>query len=750
MPSSYSPNLRIELIASGEQANTWGNTTNTNLGTLIEQAISGYVALNSMSDANYTLTALNGAADQARQMFLDIPAGTTLTATRFVLAPAVPKVYVVRNSSTGGQSITIATATSGVTGVTVPNGRTKMVACDGTNFTEVTTSLNKLYLETAIDYATSAANQAVTKTYVDTYFLRLAGNNTVTGNTTFSGTVTLPSSTPTGYQATSFSYVNSNYLWKASGGPSTQDVYPYLRLQYTPVNAADAVPKTYVDSNFVDRFTAQSIAGVKTFTSSMALSGAGVQLTLPNAPTSGTDAANKSYVDGSVANFVTLTGGAQTITSPKTFGNNIAVSSPYQISVPAASSPAGNDYVTNKAYVDGAITTAINNAAATIATLYTPLTRTITAGTGLSGGGTLQADRTISLAAASTTVLGGIKYDGDTLKVNGTGQLYVDVPPSGVQTITIASANGLAGTSSGGLNPQLTLSVSSGFNGLLKGSAGAISQATASDVTSLIGGTTYYPYSSNPASYVTSSSLSTTLTGYLTTTAASSTYLTQTSASNTYLANSGTAITTGAIRSRDSSSTINYGQMDYAYDSSLGAYVYAQKTYASSSNYNIMGWIVVNNTGVGRPVLYTGTAGNLTVGASVNLTVSTLTSNGPVYSSGGTLTNTAPPSDARLKDEIQDIPYGLSEVLQLRPVNFIWKSDTSARQCWGFIAQEVEQVMPACINKNKLLNSEETGDEEEYYHMDPVAVNVALVKAVQELNAKVEAQAAEIAALKGA
>lgn len=39
MASTYSPNLRIELIAVGEQANTWGGTTNNNLGTLIREAV---------------------------------------------------------------------------------------------------------------------------------------------------------------------------------------------------------------------------------------------------------------------------------------------------------------------------------------------------------------------------------------------------------------------------------------------------------------------------------------------------------------------------------------------------------------------------------------------------------------------------------------------------------------------------------------------------------------------------------------
>ena len=59
MPSTYSPNLRIELIANGEQSGTWGTTTNVNLGTLIEDAIAGYVSV-SVTSANQALTAKHG------------------------------------------------------------------------------------------------------------------------------------------------------------------------------------------------------------------------------------------------------------------------------------------------------------------------------------------------------------------------------------------------------------------------------------------------------------------------------------------------------------------------------------------------------------------------------------------------------------------------------------------------------------------------------------------------------------------
>lgn len=129
MASTYSDRLRIELIATGEQSGIWGDTTNTNLGTLIEEAIAG-VATITMTDANYTLTEANGATDQARQAVLVLTG--TLSANRDVIAPAEQKVYIVKNSTTGGYSTTI--KTSGGSGYAVANGATVLVYCDGTNF----------------------------------------------------------------------------------------------------------------------------------------------------------------------------------------------------------------------------------------------------------------------------------------------------------------------------------------------------------------------------------------------------------------------------------------------------------------------------------------------------------------------------------------------------------------------------------------------------------------------------------------
>jgi hypothetical protein len=94
---------------------------------------------------------------------------------------------------------------------------------------------------------------------------------------------------------------------------------------------------------------------------------------------------------------------------------------------------------------------------------------------------------------------------------------------------------------------------------------------------------------------------------------------------------------------------------------------------------------------------------------------------GTVYSNAGTLTNTNP-SDLNLKEKINKIEYGLNEILQLNPVTFYWKNDTIEQgKQYGFIAQEVQDVMPDLVKK---------GD---YLGLDKEAIFTILVKGIQEL-----------------
>lgn len=136
MPSSFSPSLRVELIADGEQSGTWGQTTNVNLGTILESAIAGYTPITTVA-AKYALSLANGAADEARSAMLEL---NTATGADFeVYAPPVPKMYVVVNvSPTYKATIYNSTAAGNTTaagaGVEVPPGAQFLVVTDGTDF----------------------------------------------------------------------------------------------------------------------------------------------------------------------------------------------------------------------------------------------------------------------------------------------------------------------------------------------------------------------------------------------------------------------------------------------------------------------------------------------------------------------------------------------------------------------------------------------------------------------------------------
>lgn len=158
MPSTYSSRLRFELIADGEQSGTWGQTTNRNTGTLVETAIAGYRTI-AMPDSNYTLTTSNGLDDEARYAMLNFTG--SLTATRDVIAPAVSKLYVVKNQT--NQTLNVKTAAGAARAVLA--GKTVMVFIDGTNAFDILNDLTSLSVSGATTLqAASATNLSYTGT----------------------------------------------------------------------------------------------------------------------------------------------------------------------------------------------------------------------------------------------------------------------------------------------------------------------------------------------------------------------------------------------------------------------------------------------------------------------------------------------------------------------------------------------------------------------------------------------------------
>lgn len=132
MASTYSTNLKLELMGTGDQSGTWGDTTNTNMGTLLEQAVVGYTTQAITDGADTVLTIANGASSVARNYVLQLTG--TLTANRNLIVPAIQKPYIIHNATTGGFSVTV--KVSGQTGVTVANGKRALVYNNGTDIIE--------------------------------------------------------------------------------------------------------------------------------------------------------------------------------------------------------------------------------------------------------------------------------------------------------------------------------------------------------------------------------------------------------------------------------------------------------------------------------------------------------------------------------------------------------------------------------------------------------------------------------------
>lgn len=167
MATTYSNNLRLNLIGTGDQAGVWGVTTNTNLGTLIEAAVAGVVSV-PVTSISQALTALNGAADQSRQAVV-VLTGTPGGAATVYIPPAT-KVYIIKNSTNQVVTISAATALNGTTPtggttVAIPINKTVFLACDAVNVVD------------AVNYVASD--------------FQSSGSGTFGGNGSFNGTGSL-------------------------------------------------------------------------------------------------------------------------------------------------------------------------------------------------------------------------------------------------------------------------------------------------------------------------------------------------------------------------------------------------------------------------------------------------------------------------------------------------------------------------------------------------------------------------------
>lgn len=208
MATTYSTNLRLSLMGTGENTGTWGTVTNTNLGTLLEQSIVGAGSV-AMADANQTISITDGASSTARCLFITCTGA--MSAGRNLVVPAINKNYVVYNNTTGGFAVTVKTASG--TGIAVGAGLQRLLYVDGTNVIEQVNSVGAFTITGALTATAAAASfGAVTGTTFNKYTLTtpatgatltIADGKTLTANNslTFAGTdgntLTFPSGNDT-------------------------------------------------------------------------------------------------------------------------------------------------------------------------------------------------------------------------------------------------------------------------------------------------------------------------------------------------------------------------------------------------------------------------------------------------------------------------------------------------------------------------------------------------------------------------
>jgi hypothetical protein len=144
MASTWS-DLKIELITTGEQSGTWGDTTNANLGTALEQAIVGQASV-TFASGDVTLTLSNSNALQDARALRLYLTGTTGGSVRNCTVPAIEKPYLVYNNC--AEAITV--LASGGAGISVPASTAMWLYNNGTNVVDAENHKSVLTLATAL------------------------------------------------------------------------------------------------------------------------------------------------------------------------------------------------------------------------------------------------------------------------------------------------------------------------------------------------------------------------------------------------------------------------------------------------------------------------------------------------------------------------------------------------------------------------------------------------------------------------
>ena len=131
MASTYSSDLKLELMTTGEKSGTWGTITNTNLQQL-EQAASGYIAVD-VASSDVALSLANGAVSNGKNLYFKLTG--TLTGNRNVTMPdSAERVFIIQDATSRSASLySLTVKTVSGTGVAIPVASTNLLYSNGTN-----------------------------------------------------------------------------------------------------------------------------------------------------------------------------------------------------------------------------------------------------------------------------------------------------------------------------------------------------------------------------------------------------------------------------------------------------------------------------------------------------------------------------------------------------------------------------------------------------------------------------------------
>tara|TARA_R100000988_G_scaffold972_1_gene869 strand:- start:81 stop:797 length:717 start_codon:yes stop_codon:yes gene_type:complete len=175
MASTYSSNLKLELMTTGEKSGTWGTITNTNLQQL-EQASSGYISID-VAASDQALAVSNGAVSNGKNLYLKLTG--TLAANRTVTVPdSIERVYVVEDATNRSASrYTLTFKTVSGTGISLPVASKSVLYSDGTNVNS--SIVERGYITTNGTYTAVVNDQVIVDTSASTVTVTLPASPSV-------------------------------------------------------------------------------------------------------------------------------------------------------------------------------------------------------------------------------------------------------------------------------------------------------------------------------------------------------------------------------------------------------------------------------------------------------------------------------------------------------------------------------------------------------------------------------------------